>query len=108
MRPGLFVLAAAALLVLFLGWIDYQTDAYSMLVLYTVPIALGSWFGGVRFGVPLAAVSWLERFYADYDNYLNFSAVSRLNSAGDGIFLLATATMTAVLHAMFRRIGARL
>lgn len=87
------------LLVVILGYIDYVTGDYSILMFYSIPVAVGSWFAGLRFGVIVAVISGIARFYADYQTYVHFSINRYLNIAGDVLFFL----MVAVIAVMVRK-----
>jgi hypothetical protein len=91
---------ADLLLVAMLGVIDYMTGDYSILIFYIIPVALGSWFSGVRFGLSVAIISGAARLYADYQTYVNFSSVRYLNIVGDVLFLLMVALIASIVRKM--------
>lgn len=96
--PKWFWVMTNLLLVLLLGFIDYKTGDYSLIIYYMIPVVLGSWFTGAGFGIAVAVISGLVRFCADYATYTDFSFVNYLNLAQDALFLLIIAVITANLH----------
>lgn len=91
---------AVLMLILLLGIIDYKTGDYSMLVFYMVPVALGSWFISIRFGVVAAVISGLVRLYADYNTYADFTYYRYINVVEDMFFLLMISFMTFIVRKM--------
>ena len=91
---------ADLLLVAILGVIDYMTGDYSILIFYIIPVALGSWFTGVRFGLLMAVISGAARLYADYQTYVIFSFARYLNIAGDVLFLFMVAVIASIVRKM--------
>ena len=89
---------AALLLVLLLGIIDYETGDYSLIVYYTIPVSIGSWFVGSGFGISMAVISGTVRFCADRATYANFSFINYLNVAQDTVYLLIIAIIIANLR----------
>jgi uncharacterized membrane protein len=96
--PKSFWVGADLLLVLLLGVIDYKTGDYSFIILYMIPVVLGSWFIGVRIGIAVAAISGFVRLCADYATYTDLYFANYLNAAEDILFLLVIAGITAILH----------
>jgi hypothetical protein len=95
-----FLVPAILMLVLLLGIIDYKTGDYSMLVFYMIPVALGSWFIGIRFGVVVAVIGGFVRLYADYNTYADFTYNRYINVVEDMFFLFMIALMTYFIHKM--------
>jgi signal transduction histidine kinase len=57
-RSGLWTASVSLLLLAIVGVVDYETGfERSWLVFYLLPVALGTWFVGWRFGVMLCALS---------------------------------------------------
>jgi signal transduction histidine kinase len=51
----IFIIATCFLLVAFIGWLDYVTGfESSLLIFYLAPIAIGTWFLGIWFGIAIA------------------------------------------------------
>ncbi len=101
--PRWLLVSADLLLVFILGFIDYATGDYSILAFYMIPVALGSWFIGARFGICLAVISGFVRFCADYQTFVDVSFVRYWNVTEDALFLLITAAMTALLRLTLER-----
>lgn len=97
-RPKWFWVVAVMLLVFLLGIIDYETGDYSIIVFYMIPVVLGTWFTGARFGISVAVISGFVRLYADYATYTIFSSANYVNVAEDALFLLIIAGLTAILR----------
>lgn len=97
--PNWFWAVVDILLVFLLGFIDYKTGDYSLIIYYMIPVALGSWFTGAGFGIALATISGFVRFCADYVTYADLSFANYLNIAQDVLFLLVIAIIIANLRA---------
>lgn len=52
-------------LLLMLGWIDYLTGDYSLIVFYLIPVSLAAWFVSKRSGLLLCVLSLITRITAD-------------------------------------------
>jgi signal transduction histidine kinase len=51
----IFIIASCFLLVAFIGWLDYVSGfESSLLIFYLAPIAIGTWFLGIWFGISIA------------------------------------------------------
>jgi K+-sensing histidine kinase KdpD len=61
-RAVLFICIA---LLLLLGWIDYLTGDYSLIVFYLIPVSLAAWFASKRSGLFLCVLSLITRITAD-------------------------------------------
>jgi hypothetical protein len=80
-----------------IGYIDYLTGNYSLLIFYLVPIALVSWITGFRGGIVIAMVSGLARLYADYAAFTN-KRLLYWNSLEDAVFLMFAAFLIVLLR----------
>jgi hypothetical protein len=98
---------AIIILILILGIIDYKTGDYSMLVFYMIPVALGTWFIGIRFGLIVAVISGFVRLYADYNTYADFTYYRYMNVVEDMFFLLMISFMTLIVRKMLGGGGRR-
>jgi K+-sensing histidine kinase KdpD len=107
-RPKWFWVVAVMLLVFLLGIIDYETGDYSIIVFYMIPVVLGTWFTGARFGISVAVISGFVRLFADYATYTVFSSANYVNVAEDALFLLIIAGLTAFLRKLLKVNKARL
>ena len=74
-------------LVVLVGYIDYLTGDYSMLVFYAVPIALAAWLAGDWGAVIISVASGYARYLSDTHSY-SHSNVRHFNSIEDTLFLL--------------------
>jgi K+-sensing histidine kinase KdpD len=95
------VFGAGVVLVMVIGYIDYLTGDYSMLVFYFIPVCLVSWFSGRWRGAIIAVLSSLARFSADLAAYtVTDLRLHQLewNSATEMIFLVIVAVLIALLR----------
>lgn len=101
--PRLLVMPAALLLVLILGYVDYITGDYSMLIFYLIPIAVGGWYAGRTGGVVVAVASEGARIVSDSSTYAAYGSVRLWNSIQEGVFLVVVALLVAVLRKVLCR-----
>ena len=89
-QPRWLMMGIGLLLVAVIGYIDYLTGDYSLLVFYLFPISMVSWFVGCWRGAVTAALCGAVRFAADYSFVTN---VRRLywNTLEDTTFLIIVA-----------------
>ena len=80
-----------------IGYIDYLTGNYSLLVFYLIPITLVSWATGIRGGILIAMLSGCARLYADYAAFTN-KRLLYWNSVEDAIFLMIAAFLIVLLR----------
>ena len=60
------IIVSCALLVAFIGWLDYLTGIEaSLLIFYLAPISIGTWFLGVWFGIATAMGSVIATILSD-------------------------------------------
>ena len=85
-----FMLALGFILVVVIGYIDFLTGDYSLLIFYLVPISLVSWFVGCWRGAMIAILSGVARFLADYAIVANLNLLY-WNSIEDMVFLVIVA-----------------
>ena len=84
------------LLVAAIGYVDYLTGDYSILIFYVIPVALAVWFHGELGAVIVSVAACWARFISDYYSYSS-SNVSYSNSIGDLLFLLIVGLILSVL-----------
>ena len=84
-------------LVAVIGYIDYLTGDYSLLIFYLFPISLVSWFVGCWRGVLVAVLCGLARFSADYMVVANLRHLY-WNSFEDAVFLIVVAFLIFFLR----------
>ena len=75
------------LLIAAIGYIDYLTSDYSMLIFYAIPVALNAWFLGDYAAVILSLTSGCARFISDYYSYAP-NDFRYWNSVEDMVFLI--------------------
>lgn len=59
------VYAINILLLVILGWLDYLTGDYSLIIFYLVPVSLAAWFVNRWSGVLFCVLSFVTRLIAD-------------------------------------------
>ncbi|HLO25530.1 MAG TPA: hypothetical protein VK187_05410 [Geobacteraceae bacterium] len=96
-----FILALGVIAVAIIGYIDYLTGDYSILIFYLFPISLVSWFAGCWRGMLVASLSGLTRFLADYTVVTNMRLLY-WNSIEDAIFLMFVAGLIFFLRKALR------
>jgi K+-sensing histidine kinase KdpD len=96
-QPKWIVLLIGLILIVLIGFIDYLTGDYSILVFYLLPVSLVSWFAGRWPGVAAAIISGCARFISDFTIAVN-SRHLYWNSLEDMIFLLIVAILVDILR----------
>jgi hypothetical protein len=84
------------LLVAAIGFVDYLTGDYSMLIFYLIPVALAVWFHGELGAIILSAAACYARYISDYFSYSNGNP-SYSNSINDLLFLLIIGLVLSAL-----------
>ncbi len=95
--PKWLMLVLGVIAVALIGYVDYLTGDYSLLIFYLFPIALVSWFVGCWRGMLVAVLSGLARFVADYTVVTNIRLLY-WNSIEDTIFLMVVAFLIFILR----------
>ncbi len=87
------------LLVIVLGYVDYVTGDYSLLLFYLGPVALVSWLSGARGAVLVSLLSGLARYLSDYYSHsaLTFKP---WNSLEDMALIAAVSILVLVMKKM--------
>jgi len=85
--PGWLSFLIEVLLVALIGYVDYLTGDYSILMFYAIPIGLAAWSMGDWGAVVMAAASGYARYISDDHSYSS-SKVIYWNTAEDILFLL--------------------
>ena len=70
-----------------IGYVDYLTGDYSMLIFYTIPIAMVAWILGDRGAIIISVAAGCARYISDYHTYSS-SNIRMWNSMEDTLFLL--------------------
>jgi len=82
-----------------IGYIDYLTGDYSLLIFYAVPIALVAWYLGDVGALIVSVASGFARYLSDYNVY-SYSSVRNWNSVEDTLFLLIVGLLVSALKRM--------
>jgi len=87
-------------LLLMLGWLDYITGDYSLIIFYLIPIALVAWFVGKGSGLIFCVLSLITRLIADEAETsfaFKFSALHYWNLFVEFVFLLIMSLLCSAL-----------
>ena len=88
------------LLVATIGYVDYLTGDYSILIFYVIPVALAVWLHGELGAVIISVTAFCARYVSDYHSYPN-SNVGYSNSISDLLFLLIVGlAISAIIRLM--------
>ena len=94
--PAWFLMLVGFITVALLGYLDYLTGDYSLLIFYAVPIALEAWFLGRWGALVISLGAGLARFVSDYFCYAGTS-FRYWNSLQDMAFLLMVGLLIATV-----------
>ncbi len=94
--PGGVMLIIALALTAVVGYIDWITGDYSMLIFYMIPVAIGAWHLGRWGSVLIAVLSGLARFISDFTATSNHR-VLLWNTLEDTLFLILVGILIAYL-----------
>ena len=74
-RGHCFAIEAASLVVLAcIGWIDYYTGyEFGFFIFYFIPVAIASWYCGLRLGIGIAVASAIVWYLSDYFTFHPYS-----------------------------------
>lgn len=101
-QPKWLILVIGIIIVGLIGWIDFLTGDYSLLVFYLIPVSLVSWFAGRWTGAATAVASGGARFVSDYALDLNIRHLY-WNALEDTVFLVIVAFLIALLRGALER-----
>ena len=99
-RSATTIHVISLVLLLILGWLDYITGDYSLIIFYLIPIALVAWFVGRRSGVLFCVLSLITRLIADEavtSFSFKFSALHYWNVFVEFMFLLIMSLLISAL-----------
>jgi hypothetical protein len=96
-QPQSFIFFTGLVFAAVIGYFDYVTGDYSLLIFYLIPIALVSWLTGLRSGLLIAILSGLARFLADFSAFTN-KRLLYWNSMEDAVFLMVAAFLIVHLR----------
>lgn len=83
-------------LVIILGFVDYLTGDYSLLLFYLAPVSLVSWLKGRRGAVLVSLLSGLARYVSDYYSH-SALAFKPWRSIEDMALIFAVAFLVLVI-----------
>jgi hypothetical protein len=94
--PVWLVITIGFAMVGLLGYLDYLTGDYSLLIFYAIPVALVAWCLGRWGAVAISIASGLARLASDYISY-HGTAFKYWNSLQDMVFLLMVGLLIAMM-----------
>jgi K+-sensing histidine kinase KdpD len=95
--PRWIVPIIGLILVAGIGYVDYLTGDYSMLIFYLIPVGLVAWYYGKWTGVVMAVASGVARFVSDSSLYRDV-LLHYWNSLQDLLFLVVVAVLVSLLR----------
>lgn len=110
-RSRLWTISVSLLLLAVIGVVDYQTGfERSWLVFYLLPVALGTWFVGWRFGVILCALSVTTWIVGDIEAGAVYSSpsVPIWNASTAITFFLIVVWLLYRLHSLLNQLEDRI
>jgi hypothetical protein len=96
--PIWLVVLSSLVLVAAIGYIDFLTGDYSVLIFYLIPVGFASWYGGRMSGAGCALSSGMARFLADAAVYGGSTPLRYWNALEETVFLLMVGILVAVLR----------
>jgi thiamine transporter ThiT len=96
-QPKWLIFVIGLILVAILGYIDYLTGEYSLLLFYCIPIFLVSWYVGCWQGILIAVLSGTVRFITD-SFFVPKLGLLYWNSIEDTLFLMIIAVIIFFLR----------
>lgn len=99
-RSSAAIYAISLALLMTLGWLDYITGNYSLIIFYLIPISLVVWFVGKTSGLLFCVLALITRLIADAavtSFAFQFSTLHYWNMFVEFVFLLI---MTLLLSAL--------
>jgi len=95
-QPKWLLFIIGLFLIAFLGYIDYITGEYSILVFYLIPIALVVWYVGCLEGIMIAVFSGFARYLNEYV-FIKKLSLLYWNSIEDLVILVLAAFLLHIL-----------
>ena len=92
-----FTFFIGLILVATIGYIDYLTGDYSLLVFYSIPLALVGWYVGWWQGIAIAVLCGTGR-YLTYHTFIAEKSLLYWNSVMDTVFLIMVVLMIFALR----------
>jgi diguanylate cyclase (GGDEF)-like protein len=100
-RSSITVISASLILLALLGWFDYLTGDYSMIVFYLIPVSLVAWFVNWPSGLLFCLLALVTRFISDEASSsfsLNNAALHYWNLFIEFLFLTIMALLFSALR----------
>jgi hypothetical protein len=95
--PRWLFLGAGMTLVALVGYLDFLTGDYSILIFYMIPVGIEAWYLGNREGICTSLASGAARLVSDYFSY-SHTSLRYWNSIQDMLFLLMVALLIAKIR----------
>ena len=95
--PRWVVLTGCLISVAVVGYLDYITGDYSILIFYLIPVSFASWYNGRWSGVCVSCASGIARVISDSYLYRNI-LLHAWNSLQDLIFFLIVGLLVSLLR----------
>ncbi len=102
---GIMHLVALALTAM-VGYIDWITGDYSVLIFYMIPVAVGAWFLGAWGSVITSLASGMARLASDFSTTIN-TKMLLWNSLEDTLFLFLVGMLIVYLKNVLEKEGRR-
>ena len=99
-RTPAMTLFCCSIFLLFLGWVDFITGDYSLIVFYVIPVSLAAWFVGKRSGLLFCLLAIVVRIVADGWSRPSFFTNSSLNYWNQFIEFLFLIIMSLLFSAL--------
>ena len=96
-QPQWRILLVGLILVAVIGYVDFLTGDYSILIFYLMPVSMVAWFSGRWSGAAIGICSGCARFVSDY-SLAGASPRLYWNSFEDTFFLLVVALVINLLR----------
>jgi hypothetical protein len=100
LSPGAIYSINIVLLIL-LGWLDYITGDYSLIIFYLVPVALAAWFVNRWSGVLFCVLAFVTRLIADAaitSFSFTYTPLHSWNLSVEFLFLLIMSLLVSTLR----------
>jgi len=88
-------------LVVLIGYVDYLTGDYSILIFYSIPIGLAAWSLGDWGAITIASAAGYARYLSDINSYSS-GKIRYWNSIEDMLFLLILGLLVSAIKRMLR------
>ncbi len=94
--PPWLIMLIGFIMVVLLGYVDYLTGDYSLLIFYAVPVAIEAWLLGRWGALCICVAAGAARFVSDYFSYSD-TGIRYWNSLQDMAFLLIVGLLIATV-----------